>query len=93
MCEYVRCAVHELLQGIHTHANSKTERFYFPALGHSPVSENKLFAFCFRCFMTKAFVDRGLFVVWFSGSWLVDCLIGSWVGLLIGCLRTWVVGW
>ena len=24
----------------------KSERFYFPTLGHRPVSENKLFAFC-----------------------------------------------
>ena len=24
----------------------KSERFYFPALGHRPVSENNLFVFC-----------------------------------------------
>ena len=30
----------------------KTERFYFPTLGHSPVSENKLFVFGDRCLRT-----------------------------------------
>ena len=30
----------------------KTERFYFPTLGHSPVSENKLFVFGDRCLWT-----------------------------------------
>ena len=31
----------------------KNEIVYFPALGHSPVSENKLFAFCVRYLLTR----------------------------------------